>query len=304
MRLQTESYLVHTVQGISIREIARRQECHASTILRQIRRIEDKRSDPYFDQYMQKLEIGETMDIHNKELTIALRELCHPNTLLVAAEGMEIAVVVRSGSAAPNSIANIGAEYIGYLSEQEFIKFHDGDRIRKYKITELGREFVQDLTQPQDSAEPSPRRVRYNSNSPLDMLSRRRGKDGKPFISMRQHKAGQMLYIDFREACLPKGTPATLDWDSIGMRVDKSQSNTIPYAWFSNGTANTFEKVMRHLGEGLADVALHAICYERGLEDVEKALDWSARSGKIVLRIALERVAEFYESNEDYGMIG
>ena len=35
-----QNYLDHTEKGVSIRALARQQGCHASTVLRQIRRIE------------------------------------------------------------------------------------------------------------------------------------------------------------------------------------------------------------------------------------------------------------------------
>ena len=42
-------YLAHTECGRSIRELARRAGCHASTVMRQIRRIETRRDDPLVD---------------------------------------------------------------------------------------------------------------------------------------------------------------------------------------------------------------------------------------------------------------
>ena len=45
------------------------------------------------------------------------------------------------------------------------------------------------------------------------------------------------------------------------------------------------------LGPGLSDVALRCCCRLEGLEVVEQTIGWSARSGKIVLRIALQRLA-------------
>jgi hypothetical protein len=56
---------------------------------------------------------------------------------------------------------------------------------------------------------------------------------------------------------------------------------------------------LRDLGPGLGDTALRVCCYLEGLEATEKRMGWSARSGKIVLRIALQRLARHYE--ETYG---
>ncbi|MEX0369156.1 MAG: helix-turn-helix domain-containing protein, partial [Tateyamaria sp.] len=42
-------YLAHTEAGLPIRELARKSGCHASTVLRQIRRFETRRDDPLVD---------------------------------------------------------------------------------------------------------------------------------------------------------------------------------------------------------------------------------------------------------------
>ena len=59
---------------------------------------------------------------------------------------------------------------------------------------------------------------------------------------------------------------------------------------------------LRDLGPGLGDVALRCCCFLEGLEVAEKRMGWAARSGKIVLRIALMRLRRHYE--ETYGKSG
>jgi hypothetical protein len=49
-------------------------------------------------------------------------------------------------------------------------------------------------------------------------------------------------------------------------------------------------------------MVLRCGCYLEGLEVTEKRMGWSARSGKIVLRIALQRLKRHYE--ERYGKSG
>ena len=48
-------YLSHVELGKPIRALARSAECHASTILRQIRRIETRRDDPLVDDALETL---------------------------------------------------------------------------------------------------------------------------------------------------------------------------------------------------------------------------------------------------------
>lgn len=51
-------YLAHTEAGHSIRDLARTAGCHASTVMRQIRRIETRRDDPLVDGALAALASG------------------------------------------------------------------------------------------------------------------------------------------------------------------------------------------------------------------------------------------------------
>ena len=55
-----------------------------------------------------------------------------------------------------------------------------------------------------------------------------------------------------------------------------------------------FDGALAAAGTGLSDVLWRVVCAGETLPDAERALAWPARSGKVVLRIALERVAAFY----------
>jgi hypothetical protein len=59
---------------------------------------------------------------------------------------------------------------------------------------------------------------------------------------------------------------------------------------------------LRDLGPGLGDVALRVCCFLEGIETAEQKLGWAARSGKVVLRIALQRLQRHY--HETYGRSG
>ena len=61
------------------------------------------------------------------------------------------------------------------------------------------------------------------------------------------------------------------------------------------------DRALDDLGPGLSDVVLRVCCFLEGLESAEKRLGWSARSGKIVLKIGLQRLLKHYE--EVYGFV-
>ena len=48
------------------------------------------------------------------------------------------------------------------------------------------------------------------------------------------------------------------------------------------------------VGPGLADLLMEVCCYQSGLEAAEKTFGWPQRSGKVVLQIALDRLADHY----------
>lgn len=48
-------YLDHTEQGVSLRQLAHREGCHASTVMRQVRRYESRRDDPLVDEALSAL---------------------------------------------------------------------------------------------------------------------------------------------------------------------------------------------------------------------------------------------------------
>jgi lambda repressor-like predicted transcriptional regulator len=48
-------YIAHTEAGTSIRALARRAGCHASTVLRQIRACEARRDDPLVDAALRRI---------------------------------------------------------------------------------------------------------------------------------------------------------------------------------------------------------------------------------------------------------
>ena len=55
-----------------------------------------------------------------------------------------------------------------------------------------------------------------------------------------------------------------------------------------------FDGAVAAAGKGLEDILWRVVCAGESLPVAEKALGWPTRSGKLVLRLALERVADFY----------
>jgi hypothetical protein len=54
------------------------------------------------------------------------------------------------------------------------------------------------------------------------------------------------------------------------------------------------EATLDAAGGGLSDMLWRIVCAGEGMETAERALGWPARSGRVVLTLALDRLADFY----------
>lgn len=62
------------------------------------------------------------------------------------------------------------------------------------------------------------------------------------------------------------------------------------------GSSDELKKsAMEALGPDLSEIAWRVICERQSLPMAERELAWPVRSGKLVLRIALDRLVDFYQ---------
>jgi hypothetical protein len=91
------------------------------------------------------------------------------------------------------------------------------------------------------------------------------------------------------------GPRVTQNWDKfLTAGSDRGTSGTRGPAEGPTDARARVAKAMEALGPGLSDIVFRICCFLEGLETAEKRLGWSARSGKVVLKIALERLAVHY----------
>jgi len=127
--------------------------------------------------------------------------------------------------------------------------------------------------------------------TPLGWLARRRGPDGAPFLTRAEVEAGERLRDDFERAQI--GPRVAQDWSRFLAPSDGAPGARSP-ALGPTDARKRFAAALEALGHGLSDVALRACCFLEGLESTERRMGWSARSGKVVLKIALQRLAAHY----------
>ena len=134
--------------------------------------------------------------------------------------------------------------------------------------------------------------------SPLSALARKKDKSGKPFLSNDLIAAGERLREDFELSQL--GPRVCQNWDRFINGGDYGGYSNQNEAGGASAAYQRFTDALGVLGAGLGDIALRCCCYLEGLEAAEKRLGWSARSGKIVLRIALQRLRAHYDGMSDH----
>ncbi|HET9510075.1 MAG TPA: DUF6456 domain-containing protein [Sphingomonas sp.] len=109
-------------------------------------------------------------------------------------------------------------------------------------------------------------------------------------VDARQSEAGERLRGDFETASL--APRVTMRWDASprggggGETLDPTLSQLAAKRRFDAATAA--------VGPGLRDVLWRVVCANEGLAAAEKGLGWPARAGKLVLGLALDRLADHY----------
>ena len=150
------------------------------------------------------------------------------------------------------------------------------------------------LTEVAVSGEPSPGKARparsvtvNGAESPLGWLFAR------GHVSRRQFDAGERLRDDWERAQL--APRITMDWSSAPVSRNRGGGNRLPdLSGTQIDALNRFEEAVAAAGTGLSEILWRIVCAGEGMREAESALGWPARAGKIVLGLALDRVAEFY----------
>ncbi len=110
-------------------------------------------------------------------------------------------------------------------------------------------------------------------------------------LSDIQFVAGEALCRDWERAQLAPGI--TMRWDPVRIR-GTGQDQSLSSAERQLAARARFDGAVAAAGPGLSDILWRVVCAGETLPSAERALAWPVRSGKLVLRLALDRVAGFY----------
>jgi lambda repressor-like predicted transcriptional regulator len=175
-------YLDHTEEGTSLRELARREGLHASTILRQVRRFENRREDPLMDEALSAVsrlvprqsdaparKDDPLMSVHTRltgpgdapeicdeqalqrEGMRVLRRLAEPNAFMAIAPDLEKAVVIRElpdGKSLRTAVLERSVAHAFAL--KDWVTCRKSGRVSTYEITSAGRAALKRMVDDED----------------------------------------------------------------------------------------------------------------------------------------------------------
>jgi hypothetical protein len=130
------------------------------------------------------------------------------------------------------------------------------------------------------------------SESPLAWLARRKGRDGRALISPKQLIAGEKLRADFTRAQL--SPRVTSDWSAPTGRSRAQGGGAGEMTDLIVASRQRIRLAMEACGPEFSGLLMDVCCFLRGLEEVERERGWPLRSAKIVLQLALDRLARHY----------
>lgn len=252
----------------------------------------------------------------------ALMRLAEPDAFLLIAEGAAKGGVFCAGDKFAKPVALLPVETVTRFAAHDWVRcVRRTDLTARYVLTAAGRGALrrkieaerpraatgfaeapsvftgqQQLAGERRVANPETgeiETIRVNlGESPLGWLAKRRDAKGDCLLKPEEVEAGERLREDYEMAQM--GPRVGQDWRRF---LTPGERGAHPGRTPSEGPMFARERVAKAveaLGPGLSDAAIRICCFLEGLEATERRMGWSARSGKVVLKLALQRLVDHY----------
>lgn len=201
------------------------------------------------------------------------------------------AALRRNGDEWTVGASLVSAGQVAALVRAELVVSDGGEAV----LTEIGRLRVERAIAPErpnrwlvERGRAGRERVLQDlAESPLGWLMRR------GLITHRQFNAGERLRSDFLVASTPPSV--TMRWEKSPGGRSSGPPGVLDPTEAQLAAKRRFEAACHAVGGGLNDVLTRVVCLGEGLTAAERALGWPTRAGKVVLSIALDRLAGHYD---------
>ena len=214
-------------------------------------------------------------------------------SLAASKRGVTLAVGHVKASVCERLVLSGWAEWRGAPDKARLVLTDAGRGVARKVMARLPKELAEDVDVEERVVGTTKQAVMVDHReSPLAWLARRKGADGKPLIDPACFAAGERLRADFERTGL--SPRVTMDWGRLGAGSSSSRSGdgTLSDAMIS--ARPRMEQALEVVGADMAGVLVDICCYLKGLDLVERERGWPPRSAKLVLGMALGRLAAHY----------
>ena len=136
-----------------------------------------------------------------------------------------------------------------------------------------------------------------DAESPLLWMRRRKGADGEPMIGAAAFAAGERLRQDYS---MSRTAPRmSVDWSNplAGSKNSGSAGMNATESMIAAG--QRMNAALHAVGPEFSGLLFDLCCFLKGLEQIERERRWPVRSAKVVVGLALERLARHYGFSDE-----
>ncbi len=129
------------------------------------------------------------------------------------------------------------------------------------------------------------------SGSAIEWLTSKKG--GRFALTANEIEAARTFRADYERSHMTGRT--TMDWsERVGRRKTRRPAGHDSLSLKALDARRRLHKALDYVGPMLSEMLVEACCHEQSLQASEAQFSLPARSGKVMLKIALDRLAVFY----------
>jgi hypothetical protein len=137
--------------------------------------------------------------------------------------------------------------------------------------------------------------VRSAQQGPLAWLRRRKDRGGLPLVTGPQFAAGERLAADYWHAQLVPRVTSNWSGTAPGQRMRRAAPGAgVEMSDRVVAARVRVERALAAVGPELAGILVDVCCHDIGLEVAGRSQGWPQRAAKVVLQLALTRLARHY----------